>query len=83
MRRYGRIEVYKDLHKEAFGLEALKLVFANFVPIDMVHHINGTIIFYGLSDHFEEVTEGSHIPHYDVVVTEGEDKSLTIEFKKS
>lgn len=46
----------------------LKEVFFQFVPVKIETDWNGRIYF-GYSEHFDEVVEGCIIPHYTVMVT--------------
>jgi hypothetical protein len=69
-RRKGKLIVSRQLILEA-SEQVLKEIFSNFFPIDADRHHNhnywDSILYYGISPHFEEVEEACIAPEYEMV----------------
>lgn len=66
MKRKGIIKI--DNVFFTTDMAAIRLLFANFVPMEIDHELNSTL-YMGISDQFEEIEEGSTVPKYDVEIT--------------
>jgi hypothetical protein len=75
-KRKGKLIVSRELILESSG-QVLKEIFSNFFPIDADRHHNfnywDSILYYGISPHFEEVEEACIAPEYEIVLDIDED----------
>jgi hypothetical protein len=68
-------------------MNLLKGLFAEFYPVNIDRNTDPrTILFYGYSEHFDEIEEGEKVPHYDVHCTFNKSdskESVTCEFSRA
>ena len=81
--RRGHIYVSRELLKQA-DINFLKLLYGNFYPIaidEFGSAFNRPLKIYGVSEHFEELEEGTIIPEYEVIIHSDENGDpIKIEF---
>lgn len=69
--RKGKLIVSRQLILESKE-SALREIFTNFFPIDADRHHQyqfwDSIVYYGVSPHFEEVEEACDAPEYDIIL---------------
>lgn len=69
--RKGRLIISRQLILES-NQQVLKEIFSNFFPIDADrnhnHNFWDSILYYGISPHFNEVEEACVIPEYEIVL---------------
>lgn len=85
--RKGLIKVSNELYEKEY--DTISLIFKDFRPtyIEFRHWDNNTWYIYGVSEFFEEVSEGSAIRQYEVVFTSHQNEGdfsvyYTYEFRK-
>ena len=68
------------------NIDVIKLLFSNFYPIAIDNNMlrmNGTVKFYGYSEHFEDSKEGFEAPEYLANITSDDNgKPIKITFEK-
>lgn len=74
----GIIKVSRTLIFQEDNNEFLKLFFSNFYPIRIDAEYNDKIVFWCLSEHFEEIEEGTKTHEYNVIIekTYGEEMKI-------
>lgn len=63
--KLGRIQVSREMYNECWY--PISKMFEQFKPYHIDNSDQRTLVFYGESESFDDVSEGSEIPFYDVV----------------
>lgn len=81
-RRVGQFEISSDL-VDIGNWPALMAVMQDVFVVRCEHlYPSGRLSYTAISPHFDEGNEGECAPSYGVVVTEHEDKSITVKWER-
>ena len=81
-RRMGSIELSREI-RWSMSLEDLKLLFGNFYVMNIQHEGFNHVRYFGLSEWFDEIEEGTITPEYSVVFTSERNAPTSIRFIKN
>lgn len=82
LKRKGIVKIGKCHFEDNYN--DLKAVFAVFIPVYIQDEPwMDVILYYGYSDYFDEIEEGSQTPEYVAVVQHIDDKIVFKEFKRT
>lgn len=79
--KLGQIKISDTLIKD-YTLDLLPIM-GRFVPIhiEIRPHLRD-YVYTGISEQFEDIKEGDSIPTYDAIMTQHEDKTISVKFEK-
>ena len=70
-KRRGRIEIAEGWI-ETMSLDVLVALFGDFYPLWIDSAGEGSLMYYGISEHFKEIENGDDVPLYEATVITGD-----------